>query len=120
MFFRAFIRESATFRDMEVETESTEYTLETIEVERAQHPKDEQGFARLQGRYVEKHECQGHARFHSEPLVKYAAHLSSYAPLGDFEWADRDEEVARMQALVHKRNAALAARPIRNIRESRA
>lgn len=124
LFARAFDRKSlaeggAAFQDAEYEFEATEYDLEEIEVERARHPDEEVAFARLQKRFREsKPSIQG---FFHKPTTKHGDRRQRRvlpAPLGDFNWVERNEDVSREQQLAQSLAKLRAARPIRNVRES--
>lgn len=107
------------FHDECYEIEATEYDLEEIEVERARHPDEEVAFAKLQNRYREqKASILG---FFHKPTMQCGDRRQRRvmpAPLGDFEWADRSEELTREQQLNHSLAKMRASRPIRNVREA--
>lgn len=124
MFFRAFDRQSlaeggAAFHDAEYETESTDYTLEQIEVERAKPPKEEVEYAKLQGRFVQQ-TASINGFFAPKETVHTARRPTDYyAPLGDFQWADRDENTRRVNDCTHAARKQAAAKPIRTVADSK-
>jgi hypothetical protein len=107
------------FTDAAYEVEVTEYDLEEVEVERARHPKEEVEFAKLQRRFRESTpSIQG---FFHKPFIKTGDRRSRRvlpAPLGDFAWVERSEELSREQELNRSLAALRASRPIRNVREA--
>jgi len=107
------------FQDAAYEIEATEYDLEEIEVERARHPTEEVAFAKLQRRYREQ--TPSILGFFHKPTMKCGdrRHRNVLpAPLGDFEWVERSEELSREQALNRSLAKLRAERPIRNVREA--
>lgn len=100
------------FLDMQIEVEDTEYDLEQIEVERARPPKEEVEFAKLQGRFREQ-TASINGFFAPKQVVKtHRRPTDYYAPLGDFEWCERDEAVTTANRINHANAKARAARPI--------
>lgn len=120
---RAFDRASLAaggnaFHDESYDIEATDYTLEQIEVERAQHPDKEVAFAKLQGRFVQQTRSIEGFFAPKQVCITHKRPTDYYAPLGDFEWCERNEEVTREQQLAHSLAKLRAARPIRNIKEA--
>lgn len=124
LFARAFDKKACAeggerFTDAEYEVEATEYDLEEIEVERARHPDEEVAFARLQRRFVE-HKPSILGYFH-KPSMKSGdrrARRVMPAPLGDFSWVERSEELSREQQISRSLATLRAQKPIRNVREA--
>jgi hypothetical protein len=108
---------SVVSADFAAETTETEYKLVEHVVPRARHPKVEVADAQFEGRFIapEKH---GGASFYSAPVVKYAKATTEYRPLGDFEWADREEHVLALNRANRAKAAEKALRPIRNQEEA--
>lgn len=98
------------------EVDETVYDLTEIEVPRARPPKEEVMNAQFEGRYTEHH--GGASFFAPAQAVRYKARPTDYyAPLGDFQWADREEAVTAANQATHER-AKARNRPIRNVREA--
>lgn len=124
MWFRAFDRKrlfesGEAFHDEKYEVDTTEYDLIEVEVERARHPDEEVAFAKLQKRFIErKPSILG---FFHKPSMKHGDRRQRKvlpAPLGDFEWCERDETITRENQLARSLASLRAARPIRNVTES--
>lgn len=109
----------AAMIDLLVDCESTEYVLTEHIIPRARHPDEEVAFAKLQGRFREhKPSIQG---FFHKPTNKSGdrrARRVCPAPIGDFEWCERDEALTREQQINRSLAAMRAARPIRNVKEA--
>ena len=111
--------EGQAMRKMTVESDEVQYKLVAHIVPRARHPDEEVAFAKLQGRYREsKPSIQGF--FHKPKSIQGDRRTRRVhpAPLGDFEWCERDEALTREQQINRSLRALRAARPIRNVKEA--